>query len=313
MKIVFSKLCLTLLIILSGIAAGAQIPFRKDIKKILFLGNSITYAGTYITDVEAYFVQRDLKRTYEFINVGLPSETVSGLSEPGHAGGKFPRPDLHERLSRVLKATRPDMVFACYGINDGIYLPFNEERFRAFRAGINWLHSSLLAAKVKRVVFITPFVYDDFHSRTLGYNEVLRKYSEWLVKEGRRKHWEVIDLNGRMTAILNEAIKRDASFRLAKDQVHPGAEGHWIAAKEILRHLRQPVAADKRIALFATANNREIYKLVAQRQQVMKDAWLSATGHKRPGMAKGLPMTEAYRMYRQVGAVLDSLKLVAGD
>jgi len=34
---------------------------------------------------------------FEILNLGLPSETVSGLSEPNHAGGAFPRPDLHER------------------------------------------------------------------------------------------------------------------------------------------------------------------------------------------------------------------------
>ena len=79
--------------------------------------------------LEAYFVTRYPGRTIEFINVGLPSETVSGLSEEGHAGGQFPRPDLHERLGRVLEQIRPDLVFACYGMNDGIYLPFNEERF----------------------------------------------------------------------------------------------------------------------------------------------------------------------------------------
>ena len=36
---------------------------------------------------------------------------------------KIPRPDLHERLERVLTQTKPDLVFARYGMNDGIYLP----------------------------------------------------------------------------------------------------------------------------------------------------------------------------------------------
>ncbi len=99
------------------------------VKRVIFLGDSITYSGGYVGLLEAYFVTRYPGRTIEFINVGLPSETVSGLSEEGHAGGQFPRPDLHERLGRVLEQIRPDLVFACYGMNDGIYLPFNEERF----------------------------------------------------------------------------------------------------------------------------------------------------------------------------------------
>ena len=86
--------------------------------------------------IDAYFVTRFPRRKIEFLNLGLPSETVSGLSEPGHAGGQFPRPDLHERLERVLEKTRPELVIACYGMNDGIYLPFDAERFRKFTNGL---------------------------------------------------------------------------------------------------------------------------------------------------------------------------------
>ncbi|MEI2725571.1 MAG: hypothetical protein V9H26_19255 [Verrucomicrobiota bacterium] len=49
--------------------------------------------------------------------------------------GQFPRPDLHERLGRVLEKTKPDQVVACYGMNDGIYLPFSEERFAEVSSG----------------------------------------------------------------------------------------------------------------------------------------------------------------------------------
>src|SRR6266550_8676496 len=116
------------------------------VKRVIFLGDSITYSGGYVTLVEAYFVTRYPGRTIEFINVGLPSETVSGLSEEGHAGGQFPRPDLHERLRRVIEQTKPDLVFACYGMNDGIYLPLNEERFAKFRKGMIWLHKQVTKA-----------------------------------------------------------------------------------------------------------------------------------------------------------------------
>src|SRR6516164_2042518 len=61
----------------------------QGVHRIIFLGDSITYAGGYVDDVEAYYVTRFPDRHFEFINMGLGSETVSGLSEPGHAGGKF--------------------------------------------------------------------------------------------------------------------------------------------------------------------------------------------------------------------------------
>src|SRR5690242_18458789 len=101
MKSIFCSqvtLLLLILCITSFLSCTAQQERHKDVPHILFLGNSITYAGNYITDVEAYYITHNPQKKYEFINMGLPSETVSGLSEPGHAGGKFPRPDLHERL-----------------------------------------------------------------------------------------------------------------------------------------------------------------------------------------------------------------------
>ena len=125
-KNLFNSLFVILILVQQSFAQS----IAPGIKRILFLGNSITWAGNYVNDVEAYLRVQYPKRQLEFINVGLSSETVSGLSEPGHAGGSFPRPDLHERLSRVLKQTKPDLVFACYGMNDGIYMPFDNERFQ---------------------------------------------------------------------------------------------------------------------------------------------------------------------------------------
>lgn len=65
-----------------------------DAKRIVFLGDSITYSGEYVSYLELYLLKEFPERDYDIIDVGLPSETVSGLSEPGHAGGAFPRPDI---------------------------------------------------------------------------------------------------------------------------------------------------------------------------------------------------------------------------
>src|SRR5262245_45949017 len=112
----------------SPAAAAAPSPL-SGIRRVVFLGDSITYSGQYIEFVEAYLRLKGAAPGCVFLDLGLPSETVSGLTEPGHAGGKFPRPDLHERLGRVLEQARPDLIVACYGMNDGIYYPFGAERF----------------------------------------------------------------------------------------------------------------------------------------------------------------------------------------
>lgn len=295
-------LSLVLLLILPFAQAQTKSPFPKETRRILFLGNSITYAGQYIADIEAYFLTHYPGQSYEFINVGLPSETVSGLSELGHADGKFPRPDLHERLARVLAQVQPDVVFACYGMNDGIYLPFDPTRFKAFRSGIRWLHTELEKSGAKRIIHLTPPVHDDKTLGTKGYNLVLGKYSQWLMSQEDSLSWEVADIHTPMTQFLESKKQAHPDFKLANDGVHPGALGHWLMAKATLLYLGEKAAdvPDVLSTLQVHPRGEEIYKLVSHRQSIMKDAWLKSTGFKRPGMAPGLPLAEAKEQYNQI-------------
>ena len=110
-------LFLTSLFFSSAVVAEEAFPLKA--KRILFLGDSITNSGQYVGYIETQLRLQGLNPMPEFINLGLPSETCSGLSEPDHP---FPRPDVHERLDRALAKIKPDVVFACYGMNDGIYV-----------------------------------------------------------------------------------------------------------------------------------------------------------------------------------------------
>jgi hypothetical protein len=195
--------------------SNAQL-ISKSTKKILFIGNSITWAGTYVNDVETYLRVQYPGRQFEVINVGLPSETVSGLSEPGHADGQFPRPDLHERLARVLEQTKPDLVFACYGMNDGIYMPLDAGRFQKFKDGINWLHETVVQTGA-RLVHLTSPDYDEVKGKSVGYTKVLDIYSDWLLSKVKSSKWQVIDIHYPMKKYLAEHRKLDASFALSLD------------------------------------------------------------------------------------------------
>ena len=91
-----------------------------------------------------------------------------------------------------------------------------------------------------------------------------------------------------MDQALAERRANDPEFRFAGDGVHPGAAGHWVIARAVLDGLG--LATDD-----FTTNPRytDLIKLVRQRGRILADAWLTDTGHKRPGMAKGLPLAEA--------------------
>ncbi|MCA9196361.1 MAG: hypothetical protein KDA87_02445, partial [Planctomycetales bacterium] len=265
-------------------------------KRIVFLGDSITYAGDYIGFWETWLAANVVSSYPEIINVGLPSETVSGLSEDGHAGGKFPRPHLAERLDRVLAATKPDVVVACYGMNCGIYLPLDQDRFQKYQDGMLQLKEKVEAAGAKLIV-ITPPTFDDaIANKDFSYDAVLAEYAHWLVSK-RSDGWTVIDFHNRMLDQLAANRLQDAEFTFQPDAVHPNRSGHWFVAQQLIRWCgdRLPDAVDTspEAMLDRLGVSPELLDLIRQRQMVRRDAYLTAAGHLRPGIANGLPVAEA--------------------
>jgi lysophospholipase L1-like esterase len=320
MSICLRPLSLLVAILFAGLgstAAAAEIDLLKSARRIVFLGDSITASGGYVAYLDAWLLLQNLPQKPVVINGGLSSETVSGLSEEGHAGGKFPRPDLFERLDRVLQVTKPDLVFACYGINCGIYQPFDEERFSRYRQGIERLKQKAEAAGAK-VVIITPPFYDDVRKPlSFSYNEVLNKYAEWLVsKASAGDGWRVVDLHFPMGRFVENARRTDPRFTLQPDGVHPNDAGHWFIARQLLKKLGDPAIDDGATwqsvlraanpsALQSDDDAAKLLDLAKKRTVLLHDAYVAAAGHKRPGVAKGLPIDEAEKKYHEISAEID--------
>jgi lysophospholipase L1-like esterase len=307
-----STVALGFLIVLGLVSTGlAQPPSPLNgVKKVVFLGDSITYSGDYISFLETYLRIKNPRIVCEFLDLGLPSETVSGLSEPGHAGGHFARPALKERLDRVLDQLKPDLVIACYGMNDGIYYPFSEDRFLKFQEGIKALRAHVEATGAK-ILHLTPPVFDPkpIQSKTLpdglaeypqpfeGYDIVLDRYSGWLLAQ-RSAGWDVVDIHGPMKTFLNQTRERVPNYFLAVDGVHIGTAGHWIIAREIMLHWGVsandfPEGSNFPTILESSPIGTEVLGKVERKRIILRDAWLTSTGHKRPGIKDGVPLSEA--------------------
>lgn len=284
-------------------------------KRIVFLGDSITYQGHYVADFDAWLHAYYPKRQFDIIDLGLPSETVSGLSEEGHAGGKFPRPDLHTRLDSVLEKTKPDLIFACYGMNCGLQQPFDEGRFKSYQDGILKLKDKAEKAGAK-IIFVTPPYFDSQVNKNKAYyTDVLAKYSAWLMEQ-QANGWQVIDLNTAMTKSIMEKRKENPSFTVQKDAVHPDQLGHWFMAQPIIAWFGDAEAAKQESIQEVLSLHRlpaSIAQLTYQRLVVKRDAWLTFTGHKRPGIAKGLPMDQAEAKAKQLSGEIKKLYKAAGQ
>src|SRR5258708_7123385 len=61
-------------------------------KRVVFLGDSITQAGGYITFASYYLEKLHPQKDFDFLGLGLASETLSGLSEKAMPAGGFRAP-----------------------------------------------------------------------------------------------------------------------------------------------------------------------------------------------------------------------------
>jgi len=274
----------------------------QGVHRIVFLGDSITQAGDYVVDCECWLLAHGFK--VEILNLGLASETVSDLTAKENEWHLktfgFGRPFLSQRLDRALAVSKPDLLFACYGMNDGGSLPTNAAGTRRFGRAITKLRKAAIKAGAKRVVICTPPVFDDLgDAQQKFHDENLTRYTQWLLSK-RGKGWDVVDIHTPMRRELDERKAKDPNFKFAGDGVHPGREGHWFIAREILAQFfgANPEGATS-AADFFPAHGTEIRKLVRQRMEVLFNAWMTQIPHRRPevpggpGAAPGPSITEA--------------------
>ncbi len=219
----------------------------KDGQTLLFIGDSITQDATYVNFIETFLLAKHPDRHFNVVGLGLSSETVCGLTEPVHP---YPRPNVHDRLDRILERTQPDVVMTCYGMNDGIYAPLSEDRFAAYKAGIEKVIEKVRAAGAQHQYVITPPPYDPVpvKDKTVGedalqfgyqtpyenYDDVLNHYGEWIMTLSAPDITPV-DIHTPMLEHLRKNRQQDPNYYLARDGVHPGPAGHWIMAETILK------------------------------------------------------------------------------
>ncbi len=261
----------------------------------IFVGDSNTYAGGYVAMLETWLKKSNPQ--IRLLNLGVSSETASGLSEVDHP---FKRPCVHERIDKVLRMTSPGVVFACYGMNDGIYDPPNTERLTAYQAGMRALAEKVRASGALFVV-LTPPIFEPEPVGAKGkfgptkdgryawfapyelYDDVLAEQAAWCSKNDF-KATAVIDIRSALQADKARRVAQDASFAYSSDGVHFGNEAHEVVTRAIVAGLGAPESVQTQFP------SSEELALGIKRMQLLRDAWLSATGKNRPGLPAGQPV-----------------------
>lgn len=301
--------------------------FQKDARlpeklTVLFLGDSITDNGLYVAFLDACFRLHHPGLKLTFIPLGVSSETASGLSEKDHP---FPRPCVHERLQRALAETKPDWVVTCYGINDGIYHPFSEERFASYRNGILALMKEIRLQGAKALV-MTPPPFDtvsfegplleaeapDFSYKAVyrAYDQVMERYSHWL-QSPECPADACVNIRDPLLAHTSDSRKGNPEYR-SGDGIHPNALGHWIIAKTLLARLFN-ITLERLPDYVEFPEQSVLFSLLLERHQLLRAAWKEHIGHTNPNKEPGaLPLEAAREAQMQLEQRLEPLLAEAG-
>ena len=298
--------------------AFAQKGAPLSAQKVLWLGDSITQAGDYVTIAEYYLNRQYTSSHFDFVGIGLSSETVSCLTEKDHP---YPRPCLQERLQRALDMVHPQVVVACYGMNDGIYHPQSPERMAAFQKGIQNLIAAV-RAKGARLILLTPPPFDpvaiattlDEHAPDFSYKAPYEKYDDVL---GDYTAWEktqqaadvtVIDLHTPIDAYLAKQRVADPKFSFTKDGIHPDLAGHLLMARTLLKELRVNVPQTPLSDEAARLTSDPLYVLVKAHRENRSQAWLDYVGYTRDKTVKTGEVVAAEQKIQQMQIQVDLMR-----
>ncbi|MEO6809227.1 MAG: GDSL-type esterase/lipase family protein, partial [Isosphaeraceae bacterium] len=141
----------------------------------------------------------------------------------------------------------PDVVVACFGMNDGTYRPFDEDLFARYQAGIRKLVTRTRDEARARLVLLTPPPFDPYRRKNsdpeakefgyrfpaVDYDQTLDRYSDWLLTL-QSKEILVADVHKATNDHLKKRRDGQVSFYLAGDAIHPGPTGHWLMAQTLL-------------------------------------------------------------------------------
>jgi len=290
-------------------------------QRVLWLGDSITQDGKYVTFIEYYLSKEFPSEKFDIVSVGLSSETVSGLSEKTHP---FPRPDVHERLQRAIELVKPTIVVACYGMNDGIYHPQSPERMRAFQDGIRSLITSVRAAKA-RLLLLTPPPFDPKpilkKCRPIGapdygysapyedYDKVLADYSHWELGLPKSDA-QVIDLHTELSNYLRQQRVKDPNFNLSTDGIHPSPAGHVLMAQLFLRGIGMNVRIDDPVQETARIGQDPLLQLIREQREKRSAGWLSFIGYTRGQVVKSDSVDSTEKTNAALQQRIDDLRRV---
>ncbi|SEW53760.1 SGNH/GDSL hydrolase family protein [Chitinophaga arvensicola] len=218
---------------LAALSTQAQVkPFQQN-DRVIFVGNSITEAGAYVSYIYLYYMTHFPGKKIVIMNGGIGGDKAS---------------DIYRRLDYDILAKKPNVLVLTFGMNDTGYFEFNNpdadktaaERVAASQRSYQQIEQRLLKLPAIQKIMMSSPPYDEtakfsgnmFPGKTKAMLEVIR-FQE---AAARKNNWAFTDLFRPMSALNQQLQQKDSTFTIiGPDRIHPGNAGHLVMASLFLK------------------------------------------------------------------------------
>lgn len=205
-----------------------NVPVFKNGDTIAFVGNSITEAGFYESNIWLYYMTHFPNEKITIYNAGIGGDVVGQMSR---------------RFEYDVLPKKPDYIVLTFGMNDTGYMEFNQpdssekalERINKSFKDFGVLQSKLRNHPEIKPIIMSSSPYDETMKNKNNYYKGKSKAMEQIVsfqkKAAEENNWPYVDLFHPMTQINLHGQRNEPTFTITgPDRIHPGRGGHLVMA-----------------------------------------------------------------------------------
>lgn len=223
-------------------AVSLEIPYFKKNDRVAVIGDSITHGGTYHLFIDTFLLTRFPQSNITFYNKGILSDTSWGTVK---------------RLKTDILPVKPTVATIMLGMND-IYrsswikekdgdkrwVAIRKAKLDAYRKSMAELVQKLKKSGVKRIILLTPSIYDQTSTiKTKNYysNRGLAKCRKIVLDLAKKEKLKVAKIFNTMIHVNKREQKKDPTFSIVgAGRIHPGQDGHLVMAYAFMKSLDFP-------------------------------------------------------------------------
>jgi len=212
--------------------AQALKPF-VDGDRVVFMGNSITEAGYYASNIWLYYMTHFPDRRIVVMNAGIGGDVVG---------------QMNDRFEQDILPKKPNILVLTFGMNDSGYAEFNvanaaetaSQRIAKSRENFGLLAGKLKAQPSIKPIMMSSSPYDETMENKNNYFKGKSNAMEQIIafqqEAAKINGWAYVDLFHPMTAINVREQQKKPSFTITgPDRIHPGRGGHLVMSAEFLK------------------------------------------------------------------------------